>query len=231
MIIMNYEKHIKELQKRYTNNVKLPKAQSKAILLEVCPLCKFNGRCEIDTKIYGKEYKLCKIKSCDTEHVWVRITEDRPKVNIGDRFGKLVIESKSEYDNYGNPRWHCKCDCGNNKIILGINLINGNTKSCGCKQGSRNDLTSIANSNIIICRKKNRYTIGSSRNPDGSLHVMSAEHHSKTNCYVDKLVEREDTTTHEIIRYYIRDTCYYCRSFIKYNSHGFKQCEECGTIN
>ncbi len=224
---MNYEKHIKELQKRYTNNVKLPKAQSKAILLEVCPLCKFNGRCEIDTKIYGKEYKLCKIKSCDTERVWVRVTDDRPQVHVGDRFGKLIVESKVENDSHGHINWSCKCDCGNVKNILGYHLLNGDTISCGCQIGKRFD----RNSNIIICRKKNRYTIGSSRNPDGSLHVIATEHHSKTGCYVDKLIEREDPDTHEILRYYIRDTCYHCESFIKYNSHGFKQCEECGTIN
>lgn len=29
----------------------------------------------------------------------------------------------------------CKCDCGNEKIIVGQSLRNGNTKSCGCELG------------------------------------------------------------------------------------------------
>lgn len=31
----------------------------------------------------------------------------------------------------------CKCDCGNEKIIVGQSLRNGNTKSCGCELGRK----------------------------------------------------------------------------------------------
>ena len=44
------------------------------------------------------------------------------------RFGRLVV---NKY--LGNTlSWECTCDCGNKINVLTCNLINGNTKSCGC---------------------------------------------------------------------------------------------------
>lgn len=39
--------------------------------------------------------------------------------------------------------YRCKCDCGNEIEVIGQNLKNGNTKSCGCyrKQVNTNRLT------------------------------------------------------------------------------------------
>ena len=60
----------------------------------------------------------------------------------GKRFGKLfVIKRNGTNDRYGKPLWLCKCDCGNEVLVLGNNLKNGNTKSCGCmrfESGARN---------------------------------------------------------------------------------------------
>lgn len=54
----------------------------------------------------------------------------------GKRFGRLtVIErvySKSKRNGEMRAMWHCKCDCGNERDILGSNLMRGLTKSCGC---------------------------------------------------------------------------------------------------
>lgn len=30
--------------------------------------------------------------------------------------------------------WHCKCECGNERIVTGIHLTSGHTTSCGCKK-------------------------------------------------------------------------------------------------
>jgi hypothetical protein len=43
------------------------------------------------------------------------------------KFGKLTA---IKY--VGDLKWYCKCDCGGEKIVLGKNLRNGLTKSCGC---------------------------------------------------------------------------------------------------
>lgn len=49
----------------------------------------------------------------------------------GKKFGHLVVMGyagkKSE-----RTAWNCRCDCGNEVVVLGVNLNSGNTKSCGC---------------------------------------------------------------------------------------------------
>ena len=54
---------------------------------------------------------------------------------IGQRFGKLQVIARSEPPegvNDAGTFWLCKCDCGNEKIIMGKSLREGHTRSCGC---------------------------------------------------------------------------------------------------
>lgn len=37
----------------------------------------------------------------------------------------------------GAYQWHCKCDCGNERIVVGADLRRGHSKSCGCHQRQR----------------------------------------------------------------------------------------------
>ena len=55
----------------------------------------------------------------------------------GKRFDKLTVLERVENAKSGGPRWLCKCDCGNEKIVKAGNLKNGSTKSCGCVRRSR----------------------------------------------------------------------------------------------
>ena len=58
-----------------------------------------------------------------------------PRDNLLDqRFGRLVVLESASDNKRGKPRWVCKCDCGNEKIIEGRNLSGKLTKSCGCLQ-------------------------------------------------------------------------------------------------
>jgi len=53
----------------------------------------------------------------------------------GQKFGRLVVVERAEKPENLKTEgsyWKCKCDCGNNKIIIGGNLRNGSIKSCGC---------------------------------------------------------------------------------------------------
>jgi very-short-patch-repair endonuclease len=50
---------------------------------------------------------------------------------MGQRFGRLVVTSRMPNRN-GNAVWLCKCDCGNDTIVLGSQLRGGKTISCGC---------------------------------------------------------------------------------------------------
>lgn len=52
---------------------------------------------------------------------------------IGMKFGRLTVISRAENSKDNRSMWLCRCDCdGNEKIIKGKYLLNGNTKSCGC---------------------------------------------------------------------------------------------------
>ena len=52
----------------------------------------------------------------------------------GQRFGRLTVIERAANDKHGEPRWLCRCDCGNHVIVLGSSLRSGHTKSCGCLQ-------------------------------------------------------------------------------------------------
>ena len=72
------------------------------------------------------------------------------------RRGEDLIKKNNKKD----TRWYCSCDCGNPNevLVLGYNLKNGNTTSCGCehlKNAKRSDL------GICIIDKDNKiYTAG-----------------------------------------------------------------------
>ena len=55
----------------------------------------------------------------------------------GNKYGSLTVLYKTETEKGKPIKWHCLCECGNEKDILGTMLRNGNTKSCGCLQRKR----------------------------------------------------------------------------------------------
>ena len=47
----------------------------------------------------------------------------------GKRFGRLIVKELASV----NPRkWLVVCDCGSEKVVIGSNVLNGRTLSCGC---------------------------------------------------------------------------------------------------
>lgn len=65
------------------------------------------------------------------------ISEKKLKDMTGLRFGRLVVQKRSE-ESYVSPngqiqpRWECLCDCGNTITVSASNLRNGHHLSCGC---------------------------------------------------------------------------------------------------
>lgn len=55
----------------------------------------------------------------------------------GQRFGKLVVLELGP-EPYVSPsghrahRWRCQCECGNETVVTGHNLLDGSVRSCGC---------------------------------------------------------------------------------------------------
>lgn len=56
----------------------------------------------------------------------------KPLDLTGRKFGRLTPIKCVGKDKWGNSLWLCRCNCNQEKIIIGSHLKNGNTKSCGC---------------------------------------------------------------------------------------------------
>jgi len=98
----------------------------------------------------------------------------RIKNLIGKKFGKLTVVSKDikkikkngEKMKYTGASWKCQCYCGKEISVIGQNLRNGKTRSCGCSNHTKlnigdrfNDLTVINDfvgiiNNQYICKCK-----------------------------------------------------------------------------
>lgn len=50
----------------------------------------------------------------------------------GQRFGRLVVLKQEGRNSSRKITWLCKCDCGNECVVVGNSLSTGNTVSCGC---------------------------------------------------------------------------------------------------
>lgn len=47
-------------------------------------------------------------------------------------FGKLKVIRMAAMSESRAAEWWCECECGNKKVVSGVNLRNGKVKSCGC---------------------------------------------------------------------------------------------------
>lgn len=52
-------------------------------------------------------------------------------VVVGNSYGKLRVIDFSPTRN-GHSYWVCKCECGNEKVVMGANLKRGLSRICGC---------------------------------------------------------------------------------------------------
>ncbi len=55
----------------------------------------------------------------------------------GKTFGRLKVSGRAGKNKFGHLLWHCKCECGNEKINLSSNLIRGLVVSCGCNKNEK----------------------------------------------------------------------------------------------
>src|SRR4051812_9013991 len=56
---------------------------------------------------------------------------------IGQRFGCLVVIGFSHRDRFGKAMWVCRCDCGNETVVVRSNLCSGSTVGCGCVRANQ----------------------------------------------------------------------------------------------
>lgn len=53
-------------------------------------------------------------------------------ISPGDKFNRLTAIKLDHVGSHYRSYFLFRCDCGNEKVILGSGVISGNTKSCGC---------------------------------------------------------------------------------------------------
>ena len=67
-----------------------------------------------------------------------------------------------ERNKYGRIQWKCRCDCGNEIVVLGNSLVLGHTLSCGCMLSHINSYIEnyLTNKKIIHSSEYTIYTEG-----------------------------------------------------------------------
>lgn len=68
-----------------------------------------------------------------------RTAEARGIDLTGQKFGRLTAEYFLKKENSKERYWHCKCECGNYVDVVGRDLKNGHTMSCGCLGRSKGE--------------------------------------------------------------------------------------------
>ena len=105
-------------------------------------------------------------------------------------FGRLYVVEEAGRDKWKRATWLCKCECGNEVVVAGYCMINGNTKSCGC-------LRKEMISKRLSGKKHHNYIEG--RKCDNRLayaRFVGAKRHAA------KLNQTPDNVNLDIIRFY-----------------------------
>ena len=120
---------------------------------------------EIDQKTKsGKKIYLCKCEcgnqklisldslNAGTKSCGCLVKQKKYDNMIGKKFGKLCVIEEVAKTKYGQRQFMCQCECGQEKIILGANLLYGESTSCGCNKGY------VENTKINLLKIKKAYS-------------------------------------------------------------------------
>lgn len=111
----------------------------------------------------------------------------------GKKIGLLNVLKEDFHDKAG-VYWFCKCDCGTECIVSGIDLRRGSTKSCGC----------LTTKNLVNINKKKR--VSNKWNVDISVYKKGAKQRG-----IDFSLDEEE------FKQLVSANCFYCgrEPFIK----------------
>jgi hypothetical protein len=104
----------------------------------------------------------------------------------GDKINRLTVLQFSHISNHYRRYFKFKCDCGNEKIILGSLVSSGNTKSCGCLSTEIKKAKLLPN-NLGVIRQI----------------ILGYKRHAKNRGFNFNLTEEQAIKL-------ISDNCYYC---------------------
>lgn len=103
-----------------------------------------------------------KVKTCPSCRHKLKI-----KSLLGMKFGKLTVIEQI-HEPYAYMKYKCRCDCGNEKVIMGAHLSDGSTTSCGCSRyvkSSKLFTKSLVGKTFGILYVKERIENGVARRP------------------------------------------------------------------
>ena len=76
-----------------------------------------------------------------------KTAEKNSKNLLNQKFGRLLVIEKTSKRRNGSIIWKCQCDCGNIVDVCSVELIQGDTQSCGCLQKER--VHEVCSSNLL----------------------------------------------------------------------------------
>ncbi len=109
------------------------------------------------------------------------------------RYGRLVVKEHRGKDKRGKHLWLCKCDCGNEKVVVADNLSSNKSKSCGCLKAE------------FLAKKGNQFGLYKDRD----LAMLKVQYsHLKRRHNQNKMVG--ELIDFEIFRTLSKEVCKYC---------------------
>ena len=123
-------------------------------------------------------------------------------INIfGKKFDRLLVIDNAPSNKYGTAMWKCKCDCGKERIVSGVDLRAGKHKSCGCLKSEINK-------------------IGKRKKPFWWLYYKMS--------YVSKKSKKDFNISYdEYLKFTEVTNCHYCNTSIVWKPH-FEKDVKCG---
>ena len=102
--------------------------------------CECGKECDVSSHaLLSGHTQSCGCLNSDVRQSWGLSTA---KDLSNQKFGKLIaLYPTTKRSAHGEIIWHCRCDCGNEKDIVGTNLTKGTTQSCGCMTQSHGEFT------------------------------------------------------------------------------------------
>lgn len=95
---------------------------------------RWNCQCECGniTLVRGTDLRRGKTKTCGCSSL------KSENALIGQKFNRLLVIEYAGRSSSNKIQYKCKCDCGNETIVIAQHLKSGNTKSCGCLKKENN---------------------------------------------------------------------------------------------
>jgi hypothetical protein len=123
------------------------------------------------------------------------------------KYGKITVIKRMEKAKNGHIQWLCKCDCGNEKLIVGSSLTSGRTRSCGCmscivvhnRKQNTYDLSGEYGIGYTISGEEFYFDLNDYEKIKDYCWYLSSDGYVKTNKYVDELSRQIKLFMHRLI--------------------------------